>query len=406
MSWPPVDEATVAAVSGVLHSGRFSVSWRSDCGSESVERALAREFATVYDCPTAVSVDHGTSGLVVALESLGVGPGDEVIVPSVTWVAPATAVLRAGAVPILADVDPITGCVTADAASAVVSRRTVGIIVVHLAGYVADMGAILPFCDRAGLWCVEDCSQAHLCEWNHEKVGTLGDVGVLSLGAAKQIPAGEGGMVLSRHSRFQTTLEQLRADSRRSGAESIHAVDHRLIEDGSYFGTNYCMSELSAAVALDQLDKYLGVSGLVRARMEQLAESLKQSSILAGMTRSNWETNQVCYEYPLRLLRTERYTANTITHQLRAAGINAYNVRDPLFDSKLFSPDKHPQFKSRQGLSAENSTSQYPGAVAYSQQTVLFHHSAFQLDSSSYARFAESFDFLLSDYTSNVSMES
>jgi dTDP-4-amino-4,6-dideoxygalactose transaminase len=233
MSWPPVDEATLNAVYKVLSSGRLSVSWRADCGSESVERTLAREFATVYECPTAVSVDHGTSGLVVALESLGVGPGDEVIVPSVTWVAPATAVLRAGAVPILADVDPITGCISAETVSAVVSHRTVGVIVVHLTGYVADMGAILSFCGKAGLWCVEDCSQAHLCEWNHKKVGTLGDIGVLSLGAAKQIPAGEGGMVLSRHSEFQTTLEQLRADSRRSGAESIHAVNHCLIEDGS-----------------------------------------------------------------------------------------------------------------------------------------------------------------------------
>ncbi|MGN7157710.1 DegT/DnrJ/EryC1/StrS family aminotransferase [Dietzia cercidiphylli] len=397
MSWPPVDEATLNAVYKVLSSGRLSVSWRADCGSESVERTLAREFATVYECPTAVSVDHGTSGLVVALESLGVGPGDEVIVPSVTWVAPATAVLRAGAVPILADVDPITGCISAETVSAVVSHRTVGVIVVHLTGYVADMGAILSFCGKAGLWCVEDCSQAHLCEWNHKKVGTLGDIGVLSLGAAKQIPAGEGGMVLSRHSEFQTTLEQLRADSRRSGAESIHAVNHCLIEDGSTYGTNYCMSELSAAVALDQLGKYREVSGLVQGRMEKLAESFMSSSVLAGMKRSHWETNQVCYEYPLRLLRTDIYDAETMIRRLRAVNIDAYKVRNPLFDSDLFSPNNHPQFRSRAGLCMENWTSQYPGAVAYSQGTVLFHHSVFQLDSCSYERLVERFDCLISE---------
>lgn len=396
MSWPPVDEKTVRAISGVLSSGRFSVSWRANCGSESVERVLAREFARVHDCPTAVAVDHGTSGLVIALEALGVGPGDEVIVPSVTWVAPATAVLRAGAIPIFADVDPVTGCITAETARAVISAKTVGMIVVHLAGYVADMASLLPLCSSKNLWCVEDCSQAHLCEWQHQKVGTLGDVGVLSLGAAKQIPAGEGGIVLSRHSTMQTALEQLRADSRRSGSPSVYSVNDQLIEDGSTYGTNYCMSEISAAVGLDQLGKYIRVSDLVRTRMEKLAELLSRSPVLTGMQQNDWETNQLCYEYPLRLRDAVRGRADAVATHLRSCGLNIYRVRDPLFRSRFFNPCNHPQFKSRAKFAFNGSDSRFPGALAYCAATVLFHHSAFQLDSASYARFVTALDSLAS----------
>ena len=131
--------------------------------------------------------------------------------------------------------------------------------------------------------------------------------------------------------------------------------------------------------------------------MEKLAESFMSSSVLAGMTRSHWETNQVCYEYPLRLLSTDIYDAETMIRRLRAVNIDAYKVRNPLFDSDLFSPNNHPQFRSRAGLCMENWTSQYPGAVAYSQGTVLFHHSVFQLDSCSYERLVERFDCLISE---------
>ena len=140
--WPTFDKQTEAGLIAALRSRRWAVSWAST-GEPSRERRFADAFAAYTGIPYCVSVDHGSSALVVALEALGVGPGDEVIVPAMTWVAPITAVLRVGALPVIVDVDPRSGCITPDAVEAVLETpRMKAAIVVHLACTVADISTI------------------------------------------------------------------------------------------------------------------------------------------------------------------------------------------------------------------------------------------------------------------------
>ncbi len=251
-AWPRYDEATEQAVVEAIRARRWTVSWPSD-GSRSRERQFAEAFARYNGVPYCVSVDHGSSALLVALESLDVGAGDEVVVPAMTWVAPATSVLRAGALPVLADVDPETGCVTADTIRAAMSERTKAIIVVHLGCTVADLDGILALAAETGVKVIEDCAQAHGARWRGQPVGTHGDVGAFSFQAGKVLAAGEGGAVVTSDPDIYRRAQQLRADSRRYPDADAGPGEMELVEQGDVLGANYCMSELAAAVLLDQL---------------------------------------------------------------------------------------------------------------------------------------------------------
>ncbi|MDX6720992.1 MAG: L-glutamine:scyllo-inosose aminotransferase, partial [Solirubrobacteraceae bacterium] len=190
-AWPQFDAATERALVGALRAGRWSVSAPS-AGSPSLERRFATAFAAYNASPYAVSVDHGSSALVVALEALGVGPGDEVLVPAMTWVASASSVLRCGALPVLLDVDPRSGCIDAATVAAEASARTAAVIVVHLACTSAGVEELLAVTDRLGIALVEDCAQCHGARWNGRSLGTFGAVGAFSFQARKVLTAGEG----------------------------------------------------------------------------------------------------------------------------------------------------------------------------------------------------------------------
>ncbi|MGW4246888.1 DegT/DnrJ/EryC1/StrS family aminotransferase, partial [Nocardia sp. NPDC004722] len=177
-AWPQYDARTESELIAALRSSRWSVSWYSPQGGKSRERLFAEAFARYNGSAHGVSVDHGSGGLVIALEALGIGPGDEVIVPAMTWVAPATAVLRVGALPILVDVDPATGCLTAEQLRAALSPRTRAVIVVHLACTAAEIEEIAAVSADNGLALIEDCSQSHGTRWAGRAVGTFGVPGI------------------------------------------------------------------------------------------------------------------------------------------------------------------------------------------------------------------------------------
>src|SRR5690606_18853822 len=133
------------------------------------ERRFAAAFADYLGVPYCIPTDHGSSALVIALESLGLEHGSEVIVPALTWVATATAVFRAGLVPVLADVDRETGCLTAQTIEAAIGPKTRAVIVVHWACVMADMPAIMALADARGLAVIEDCAQAHGASWQGKR---------------------------------------------------------------------------------------------------------------------------------------------------------------------------------------------------------------------------------------------
>ncbi len=186
--WPIWDEREEQALLRTLHSGQWGI------GGEETE-AFEREFAQAVGARFALSVTNGTAALEAALRAAGVSYGDEVIVPPYTFVATATAVLLVGAIPIFADIDSETYCLSPTAAEAAVSPRTKAIIPVHIAGNPADMDSICTIASRHGLTVIEDACQAHGARWGGNLTGSLGDLACFSFQSSKNINSGEGGAI-------------------------------------------------------------------------------------------------------------------------------------------------------------------------------------------------------------------
>ncbi|PTA46526.1 DegT/DnrJ/EryC1/StrS aminotransferase family protein [Micromonospora sp. RP3T] len=190
--WPVVTDADEAAVLDVLRDGALTSVGRGD---NEVAR-LEREWAAYCGVGHAVATSNGTTALALALAALGVGPGDEVVVPALSFVASALAPTHVGAVPVFADIDPEHYLVDPAAVRAAVTPRTAAIMPVHLHGLPADMAELTAVAGGHGLAVVEDAAQAHGARYRDTPVGGLGDLGVFSLNASKNLPTcGEGGLI-------------------------------------------------------------------------------------------------------------------------------------------------------------------------------------------------------------------
>jgi dTDP-4-amino-4,6-dideoxygalactose transaminase len=249
MAWPQFDEKAVAAVTAVLRSGKVNY-WTGGTGME-----FERQFAAWQGSKFAVSVASGTAALHVCLGALGIGPGDEVIVPSYTFIATSFAVLQAGAIPRFADVNLSDHCISVESAERLVTRRTKAIIPVHLYGNVCDMDEILAFARRHNLLVVEDNAEAVGGSYRGRKTGTIGHMAACSFCQNKVFTTGgEGGMV--------TTDDEGLAWRARSIRDHGYDVEKRMnllqLEQKlpyihSMLGWNYRMTEMQSAIGLAEL---------------------------------------------------------------------------------------------------------------------------------------------------------
>lgn len=209
--------------------------------------AFEREFGDVLVAGASVTaVNSGTAALHLALVALGLGPGDEVIVPSFTFAATANAVRLVGAEPVFVDIDPLTYCVDPSAVRAAVTPATRAIMPVHLYGHPADMTAIARIAEEHELLVVEDAAQAHGARWAGARVGNSSDAAAFSLYPTKNMTAGEGGMVSTRDAAVDRMLRLLR----NQGMEQRYANE--------VIGFNARMTDIHAAIGRVQLRKVLG----------------------------------------------------------------------------------------------------------------------------------------------------
>jgi L-glutamine:scyllo-inosose aminotransferase/L-glutamine:2-deoxy-scyllo-inosose/3-amino-2,3-dideoxy-scyllo-inosose aminotransferase len=258
------DGSTCSTVLEAVRSGRWAVSGPYR-GAESFECRFRRAFSEYCRVPHCILTANGSSALVTALESLGIGPGDGVLVPGLTWVACATAPLRVGAYPVFIDLrsDGLTMC--PDAAE---DRLRLGdikaIILVHQFCEVADLSRFRMLADTYGAVLIEDCSQAHGAKWNGVPVGTVGDVGIFSMQQTKLLTCGEGGAIITHNAKLGHRMAQFRADGRLT-VEEPHLGQLELAEVDGIQGYNFCLSELHAALLLDGLRK-LDDQNLTRKR--------------------------------------------------------------------------------------------------------------------------------------------
>ncbi|HYW75343.1 MAG TPA: DegT/DnrJ/EryC1/StrS aminotransferase family protein [Gammaproteobacteria bacterium] len=248
--WPNYSTEEREAVSRILDSGRVNY-WNGEEG-----RAFEREFATFHDMPYAVAVANGSVALELALRSVGIREGDDVIVTPRTFLASASSIVLCGARPVFADVDPASQNITPETARAVLTGRTRAIMTVHLAGWPCDMPAFLELAREKGLKLIEDCAQAHGATINGQLVGSFGHAAAFSFCTDKIMSTGgEGGMVL-----FRDEASWRRGWSYKDHGKDWDAVYGREHPPGfrwlhESIGTNWRLTEMQSAIGRIQLRK-------------------------------------------------------------------------------------------------------------------------------------------------------
>ena len=193
--WPIWDEREEQALLGTLRKNW----WHGDYDEESNSQKFERVFRNYIGTDYGLGVSSGTMALVIALKATGVGPGDEVLTPALSFYASATCILLANAVPIFVDVAPESYNISPEAMEAAITDRTKAAVVVHNGGYPADMDAIMEIAKKHDLMIIEDCSHAHGSEWRGRRVGSIGHLGAFSIMAGKLLAAPEGGIVLTNN---------------------------------------------------------------------------------------------------------------------------------------------------------------------------------------------------------------
>jgi len=251
VGWPKFDEKAINAVVEVLKSGKVNY-WTGPKGME-----FEKKFAQWQGSKFAISVATGTAALHVALTSLGIGPGDEVIVTSYTFIATSFSVVKAGAIPRFADVNREDHCISVASAEPLVNERTRAIIPVHLYGNVCDMDPIMDFAKTHNLWVIEDNEEAFGGEYKGKKTGTLGHMGICSFCQNKTFTTGgEGGIVTTDDEELAWTARSFR-DHGYDVKERLNLLEmeQKLPYIHNMIGWNYRMTEMQSAIGLAELER-------------------------------------------------------------------------------------------------------------------------------------------------------
>ena len=251
-SWPKYDQDEVTAVKDVLKSGKVNY-WTGNLG-----KAFEKKFAEYFDVKYAVALSNGSVAIEIALEALGIGADDEVIVTSRTFVASVSSICLKGAVPVFADVDRNSQNVTAKSIQSCITPKSRAIILVHLAGWPCEMEEILDLANKYNLNIIEDCAQAHGAKYKNRTVGSFGNVGVFSFCQDKIMSTGgEGGMLVTNDESLWKA-----AWAYKDHGKCFDAMNNIDLSDKSKFqwvhntfGTNLRMTEMQAAIGLIQISK-------------------------------------------------------------------------------------------------------------------------------------------------------
>lgn len=248
--WPSFTEEEANAVRDVVLSNRVNY-WTGTEGRE-----FEKEFAAWAQSNHAIALANGTVALDLALWALGIGEGDEVIVTPRTFLASASSIANAGAVPVFAEVDPETQNITAETIAAVLTENTTAIIAVHLAGWPCDMDPIMQLAEKHDLYVIEDCAQAHGATYKGRAVGSIGHIGAWSFCQDKiMTTGGEGGMVTTNDTELWKIMWSLKDHGKSWDAvyEREHAPGFRWLHES--FGTNWRMTEMQAVLGRIQLQR-------------------------------------------------------------------------------------------------------------------------------------------------------
>ena len=327
--WPIVTGADRAAILRVVDSGIFN-------GSSAPEvSALEREFGEFNGSRYCLASNSGTAALHMAVAAAGVEPGDEVITSAFTFLASGLSVLHHNAIPVFADIDPVTYNIDPAAIAARITPRTRALIPVHIHGLAADMDEILALAKKHNLCVIEDAAQAHGATYHGRKTGTLGDLGCFSLQSSKTLPGGEGGLLVTDDPQLKQRAARLRVFGEEAAGEGLaSASQDRPLDDlreynATGIGWMYRTTELSAAFARSQLARLPENIARAQRNGARLSARLKEMDVISPPHVPAGRTH-VYHKYRVRLhperlapeLEPKRFRT-ALLQALRAEGVEA-----------------------------------------------------------------------------------
>ena len=324
--WPQFDEKSQGDVVEILKNGKVCY-WTGPKGMEFEEK-----FAKWVGSKMAISCTNGTAALHIAISSLGIGPGDEVIVPSYSFIASSFSIVQAGAIPVFADVtDDHT--IDPNCIEALITERTKAIVVVHLYGVVCDMGPILEIAKKHNLKIVEDCAQCFGGTYKGTKAGVIGDVGCFSFCQSKHFTTGgEGGMVVTNNEDLGWECRSFRDHGYDVRARmNMLALEEKLPYIHNRVGFNYRMTEIQSTIGINELARFDSWNLARRLKYAKMYDDA--FTALKGIKKLPCNTDErksAYWWYPINLdLSVLDCTADVIVKELGAEKIPCYGIQWP-----------------------------------------------------------------------------
>ncbi|WP_033424560.1 DegT/DnrJ/EryC1/StrS family aminotransferase [Actinomadura flavalba] len=351
--WPQYDDAERTALVRALEQGQW---WRMGGGEVD---AFEREFAAFHGGGHALAVTNGTHALELALQVLGVGPGDEVIVPAFTFISSSQAAQRLGATAVPVDVDLGTYNLDPAAAEAAITPRTKAIMPVHMAGQIADLDALGKISERTGVPLLQDAAHAHGAEWRGRKVGELGSVAAFSFQNGKLMTAGEGGLVLFAdeegrdHGFLRHSCGRPPTDIR-----YLHATS----------GSNFRLNEFSASVLRAQLARLGSQVETRERRAALLAPLLAAVPGVVPQSRDERATRVPHYMAMFRVPGIGEERRNALVAELVRRGLPAFVVFRAVYRTNGFWETGAP------ALSVDELAERNPNTELIHSEGIWLHH--------------------------------
>jgi dTDP-4-amino-4,6-dideoxygalactose transaminase len=324
LKWPVYDDQEISNLTKVVESGK----WGAMHGD--MVKTFSEKYASYHQAKYGICVNSGTTALKIALQAAGVDAGQEVILPCYTFIASATAILEAGAIPVFVDIDPETYNIDINQIGAAITDRTAAIMPVHFSGRPCNMDEIIGIAKKHNLKVIEDAAQAWGSEWRNKKVGAIGDAGGFSFQSSKNITSAEGGIILSN--------DDETAKFCRSFA-NCGRVDGGVWYEHYYLGGNFRMSEFHGAVLLAQFDRYPEMKAKREANAKYLNKLLAE---IEGAAILKDDKNVTSHSMHLYIWRYKKEFFNstpkdTFLEALKKEGIVAsagYSI--PLYAQPVF----------------------------------------------------------------------
>ena len=354
--WPFFDDTDRNALNEVLESHVWG-------GYHESVAELERRFAEFHGAEHGIALANGTVSLEIALTAAGINPGDEVIVPPITFVASASAIARIGAVPVFVDIDPETINLNAELVEQSITDRTRAIVGVHFAGHPIDLDRLVELCRQHNLTLIEDCAHAHGAQWHDQRVGSFGAFGSFSFQASKNMTAGEGGILITSDADFAERARAISNQGRRTGGAWY---EHQIL------GTNARLTGFQSVLLLNQLDR---LPQQLATRMERATYLRDRLTSIGGLspTPAIIDERVSIHSYHVFSMRFETTEWQGVTRDQVVAALQAEGV-------PVIAGYPHPIYRNELFQRHQNVVQPCPEAEAYCKSSIWLPHNALLAD--------------------------